>query len=145
MLLVPNKEYNKYLVPSALENGTEFSVKVSYSIRAIMYIDENENFIRISSQITKDWFDSKLIFKNLKKHPKNLVHSEEQNSIWTPWIVDLKTDTKEKCKRGTEQEVFEIISNDDDIFKFNSLTNYENAFLYEVCKKNLTLFLLEVN
>ena len=104
-----------------------------------MYIDEIENFIRISFQNTKDWFDSKLIFKNLKKHPKNLVHSEEQNSIWTPWIVDLNTDTEEKCKRGTEQEVFEIISNDDDMFEFNSLTNYENAFLYQVCK-NLNFF-----
>ena len=97
-----------------------------------MYINENENFIRASFKIIKEWFDSKLTFQNLKKDSRNLINPTERDAVWIPWIWDLKIDTEEKCNRGTDKEVFEILSNDDYMFQYNSITQHQNAYLFEV-------------
>ena len=52
-----------------------------------MYIDESENFIRTSYKLLKQWFDSKLIFQNLKTDAKNLVIPQDQDEIWIPYLT----------------------------------------------------------
>ena len=97
-----------------------------------MYINENEHFIRASFKIIKEWFDSKLTFQNLKKDSRNLINPTERDAVWIPWIWDLKIETEEKCTRGTDKEVFEVHSNDDYMFQYNSITQHQNAYLFEV-------------
>ena len=102
------------------------------SLRTIIYIDEYENFIRTSYRLLKEWFDSKLIFQNLKTDTKNLVNPQDKDEIWIPYLIELRSESEEKCKRGTDKEVFEVLSNDDNVFEHNSINQHENAFLFEV-------------
>ena len=47
-LVVPNVGYNKNLIPLPMKGDQHFYVNVSYNIKHILYIDENENIIRIT-------------------------------------------------------------------------------------------------
>ena len=100
--------------------------------RTIIYIDESENFIRTSYKLLKQWFDSKLIFQNLKTDAKNLVIPQDQDEIWIPYLIELRSESEEKCKRRTDEEVFEVLSNDDNIFEYNRISQHQNAFLFQV-------------
>ena len=108
------------------------------SLRTIIYIDEYENFIRTSYRLLKEWFDSKLIFQNLKTDTKNLVNPQDKDEIWIPYLIELRSESEEKCKRGTDKEVFEVLSNDDNVFEHNSINQHENAFLFEVFQISVT-------
>ena len=131
-LIKPTIGYNRYLVPPPIKNETILSVEMSYTIRSIIYIDENENFIRTSFKLRKEWFDSKLIYKNLKTNSKNLVDPKDHNAIWIPWILELKSESEDKCKRGADNEIFEVLSNTNNVYEYNSISQYENAFLFKV-------------
>ena len=66
-LVVPSVGYNKNLIPPPLPGDQTLYVNVSYNFKHILYIDEIENFMRITFNLQKDWYSSFLTFQNLKK------------------------------------------------------------------------------
>ena len=64
-LVVPNVGYNKLLTPPPLPGDQHLYVNVSYNFKNILYIDEDENFIRITYELKKDWFD--IIYRNISQ------------------------------------------------------------------------------
>ena len=55
-LVVPSVGYNKNLIPPPLPGDKTLYVNVSYDFKHILYIDEVENFMRITYNVQKDWY-----------------------------------------------------------------------------------------
>ena len=106
-------------------------VNISYNFKKILYIDENENFIRISTNLQKDWYDSLLTFQNLKMEKVNSVFQDDMNMIWIPMITMKNIENAEKEKKADNEEIFKVVPNDEFKFQQNSKTNYQNALLFE--------------
>ena len=47
-MVVPSLGYNKNLIPPPIGDNQDLFVNVSYNIKHILYIDEVENFMRIT-------------------------------------------------------------------------------------------------
>ena len=130
--VLPNIGYNKLLNPPPLPGDEYFYINVSLDYREILYIDEEEGFVRITHSLQKDWYDSLLTYQNLKKHQPNLISEADKNLIWTPWVTFKNIENKDKTKRTDEPEVFKVVPNKNFHYKHNTKTDNFNAFLFEV-------------
>ena len=66
--MVPNVGYNKNLKPLPMKGDQHFYVNVSYNIKHILYIDEDENFIRITyNLLVRQFFDFSKLEKGQSK------------------------------------------------------------------------------
>ena len=106
-------------------------VNISYNFKKILYIDENENFIRISTNLQKDWYDSLLTFQNLKMEKVNSVFQDDMNMIWIPMITMKNIENAEKEKKADNEEIFKVVPNDDFEFQHSSNTSYQTALLFK--------------
>ena len=139
---MPTLGYNKNLIPPPLQGDQFLYVNISYNFKKILYIDENENFIRISTNLQKDWYDSLLTFQNLKMEKVNSVFQDDMNMIWIPMITMKNIENAEKEKKADNEEIFKVVPNDEFKFQQNSKTNYQNALLFEElnCKSSFHSF-----
>ena len=129
--MVPIVGYNKNLIPPKMPGEQNFYVNLSYDFKKILFIDEDENFIRITSNLQKDWFDSQLTFQNLNENKVNEIFQDDRNMIWSPWLTMKNIENVEKEKRADNEEIFKVNPNPEFHFKHNSKTNYQNAILFE--------------
>ena len=106
-------------------------INVSYDFKDILYIDEVEDFIRVTYTIQKEWYNSLLTFQNLKETSENLIYQDDKDIIWTPWIDANNVESLDKEKRANSKEIYKVVPNEDFNFKHNSKTNYQNALLFE--------------
>ena len=131
-MVVPDIGYNKHLVPFPIKGDTIFYVNVSYEIKRILFIDENENFMRLIYNIQKDWHDRMLTFQNLKKDRINSIFEEDKSEIWSPWVNERNVEKLDKASQTLNEEIFQVVPNEKFKFKHNSKTIYENANLFKV-------------
>ena len=129
---MPNIGYNKLLPPPPLTGDEYFYINVSFDIQQILYIDEEENFIRITHTLQKEWYDSLLTYKNLKKNKINLISQDDEKMIWYPWVTSKNIENNKKYQRTDEAGIFQIVPNQEFHFTHNSKTINQNAFLFEV-------------
>ena len=122
--------YNKQLAPAPLPGDQHFYINVSIDFRQILYIDEVENFIRITFSLQKDWYDSSLTFQNLKRDKVNLIPQDDRNMIWDPLITSTNVESADKEKKTGE--IYKVVPNNKFIFNFNNKTEIHNAFLFKV-------------
>ena len=106
-------------------------INVSYDFRNILYIDEEENFIRITLNVQKDWYNSFLTFQNFKKDSVNLIFEDDKNMIWTPWIVCKNLENKDKEVRADSEEIFKVVPNEDFYYMHNSINYFQNSLLFK--------------
>ena len=106
-------------------------VNISYDFRHILYIDEVENFMRITYNLQKDWYSSLLTFQNLKRDTDNLIFEEDKKNIYVPWLVSKNVENEHKVQKTDSEEIFKVVPNQDFVFKYNSKSHYQNAFLFE--------------
>ena len=131
-LVVPSVGYNKLLTPPPLPGDKYLFVNVSYNFRNILYIDEDENFIRITYELTSEWYDSSLTFQNLKINTGNIITQEDMDMIWEPYIImKNKENMKKEIRTDKKHEKFQVVPNEDFNFTRNSKTNYHNAILFQ--------------
>ena len=133
-LVVPSVGYNKFLPPPPMAGDKYLYLNVSYDIRHILYIDEAENFIRITYNLQKDWYDSLLTYQNLKKNSINLIFKEDKELIWTPWVNSDNMEGVDKERRASDVEILKVVPNDNFKFKHSLKTSYHNALLFKVIK-----------
>ena len=133
-LVVPSIGYNKFLVPPPLEMNQQLRINISYDFKMILYIDEEENFMRVNFNLQKEWYNSFLTFQNLKQHSDNLIFSDDRDMIWIPWITTINLENKGKCKQTEEIEKLKIARDEYQSFQYNSLSINENAFLFKARK-----------
>ena len=120
--------YNKQLAPSPLPGDQHFYINVSIDFRQILYIDEVENFIRITFSLQKDWYDSSLTFQNLKRDKVNLIPQDDRNMIWEPLITSTNVESADKEKKTGE--IYKVVPNSKFFFNINNKTEINNAFLF---------------
>ena len=123
--------YNKLLAPPPLPGNKYIHVNISLNFRKILYIDEVENFIRITFLQKKEWYDSLLTYQNLKRDKVNLISEEDKAIIWIPFITYKNIENAAKAKRTDEPDLFKVVPNEEFYFKHNSKTDNQNAFLFE--------------
>ena len=129
--VVTNVGYKKLQTPPPLPGDKYFFLNVSMDFRQILYIDEEENFFRITFSIQKDWFDPYLTFQNLKRDKVNLIPNNDRNLIWDPWITSINIENAEKEKKQDKLEIYKIVPNLEFLFKNSRKTEIHNAFLFE--------------
>ena len=132
--VVTNIGYNKLLTPPPLPGDKYLHVNVSLDFRQILYIDEEESFLRITHSVQKNWYDSLLTYQNLKKDKVNLISQDDKNMIWNPWITYKNVENADKTKITGEAEKFKVVPNEEFLFKHNSKTDNLNALLFEVSR-----------
>ena len=124
--------YNKFLVPPPLKTNNQLRLNISYDFKMILYIDEEQNFMRVNFNLQKEWYNSFLTFQNLKQLTDNLIYSDDRNMIWIPWIETINLEHEKKCKKTEEAEKLKIVRNGNQSFLYNSLSINQNAFLFDV-------------
>ena len=105
MLVVPPVGYNKFLVPSPLDLQKKLSVNISIDIQKILYIDEVEQFIRMTLTLSKYWFNEHLTFQNLKQAGLNQIFHDDREIVWIPFIEFNTMEHTNKCERTQKQEI----------------------------------------
>ena len=131
-MVVPSIGYNKNIIPPPMPGDEIMYVNVSYHFEHILYIDEEESFIRLTFNMDKSWCDSSLTFQNLKKDQINSIFLDDKNIIWSPWITDKNVRNVDMSIRADDEETFKVVPNTEFNFKYNSKTNSHNALLFEV-------------
>ena len=130
-LVIPSIYYDKSRTPPPMPGDKYLYVNYSYNIERILYIDEEHNFITISFNLQKDWYDNSLTFQNLKKDKDNLIPQDDKDMIWKPWATDKNIRNVDMKGRADEEEIFKVVQNDDFKFQHNSKSNYQSALIFE--------------
>ena len=129
-LVVPFVGYNKFLVPTSTDIQQRLSVNISLDFQRILYIDEEEHFIRMTLTLTKYWYNEHLTYQNLKQGAVNQVFQDDKDTIWIPFIEFRSAENVNKCVRTEKEEVLKIVPNTNFRHEQNALTERENAFLF---------------
>ena len=89
--------YNKDISPPTLRNVGLVNIDVSIVMDTILKIDEIDEVFYLSFILVTQWFDSRLIYNNLKrKIDLNVLTPSQQVSIWSPQMIFDNTKTKKK-------------------------------------------------
>ena len=129
-LVVPPVGYNKFLVPTSADIHQRLSVNISLDFQRILYIDEEEHFIRVTLTLTKYWYNEHLTYQNLKQEAVNQIFQDDKESIWIPFIEFRDQENVDKCLRTEKEEVLKIVPNVNFRHEPNALTERDNAFLF---------------
>ena len=124
--------FNKFLIPQPIGNDRSLFINVSFNIREIVYINEEQQFIRTKKEVFKEWFNSYLTFQNLKQNATNLINNDDRNLMWFPSFSDINVEDKKKCIQTKEVELLKVVPPKDFKFSLNSNTEPLNAFLFKV-------------
>ena len=124
--------FSKFLIPPPIGNDKQLFINVSFNIREIVYINEEQQYIRTKKEVFKEWFNSYLTFQNLKQNATNLINSDDRNLMWFPSFSDVNVEDKKKCVQTKEVELLKVVPHKDFKFSLNSYTEPLNAFLFQV-------------
>ena len=113
--LIRRQGYKKELTPLP-ESGLNVSVNFSFNIHDILQVNEHSNTFSVKESHTRTWFDSRLMYKHLKKDSgmkMNTLLDEESESIWFPYVVFNNIRNIEDVKKTDVPDIHEVIPNDD--------------------------------
>ena len=86
------KSYNKAI--SSSNNISNLNTTVE--ILNILSINENEGKIRVTMSLIMEWYDSRLLFFNLKDKPElNMLEEKEVDLIWKPEVAYVNVEQKD--------------------------------------------------
>ena len=112
--LIIRQGYKKELTPHP-EMGQDVPVKFSLNILDILEINELTGVFSVKFSLTREWFDSRLMFKNIKKDPgmqMNTLLVEESEAIWFPYLEFKNLREKEDIKVTDVSDIQKVLPND---------------------------------
>ena len=130
-LFVKSLGYHKFLVPPPNVKGDKLNLNMSINIIEILEINEIQNYVQIKFGITREWFDIKLTYQNIKKYGNNLISLSDINSIWKPWIPFENMGSRDKDLNTDTIDTLRIIPNTGFNFSVSSNTDMNNNYLFE--------------
>ena len=93
-----------YLIPALAIKEEKAIVIMHIDIISILAISEVSEIFTVKFQLSIEWKDQRLTFRNLKAdHFFNLVNIEEAESIWMPAIVFENTPSMRRSKVNVKQ------------------------------------------
>ena len=108
-------------------------MKIYFSCRETIYIDEEKKYMRLKEQNTKEWFNSYLTFQHIKENSlRNLVPQNDRDNMWLPIYSDINLYNNMPHKIRSPEEILRIIPQPNFNFIPNSKTDHNNARLFEV-------------
>ena len=147
--------YNKDISPPTLSNEGLVNIDVSIVMDTILKIDEIDEVFYLSFILVTQWFDSRLIYNNLKrKIDLNVLTPSQQVSIWSPQMIFDNTKSKKKStlkdatvrilpNKNFTYEKADIASTNN-VYLFNGIENkIEISQVYDIdfiCKYNMLLY-----
>ena len=123
--------YNKLLVPPPTHNQTKFELTISIIIDDVLDIDENNGYFKIKYSIYREWYNTHIQFKNLKKNPDdNLLADEDMERMWKPWMTFENIESKEENKVTDKSGKILIVANKLFEYKHSGKTFLHNTRLF---------------
>lgn len=129
-LIDQNVGYNKFLIPPPLPGDETLEVGASYNILNVLVINEEENSIKFMFNIKRFWYNSFLTYQNLKRSKDNIIFPDEKDEIWKPVFQHINMEHRGKCKQTEHPEIVKVIPNRGFNSTRNSVTAFNNAFLF---------------
>ena len=126
-IMTLSKGYDKKNPP--VKNMTSL---VSIKVYDIIDINELDMSYTVYFKVTMKWFDSRIIFRNLKaSHYENNLEDTELDKIWTPnlYIVGSKN-IYMKAQQGDKDIYVVVRINRNGLPKQNELSEIDEEFLY---------------
>ena len=97
--------YNKFLTPTP-DSGENLNIDITVTILDILKIDEVEGDFIIQLATKREWFDNRLTYQDLKNDRYlDKLSNEEQNSIWSPYLIFDNVANDEKLKLVGESNI----------------------------------------
>ena len=104
---------------------------VAIDIFKIHHISSEDNYISLTHEIQKTWYNKHLTYQNLEKNRENPIFDDDKTMLWTPFYSYINTKDGEKCKRTDLPEKYIVIPNNNLNHTKNSYTDSLNAFHYK--------------
>ena len=112
---------------------------MSFAMNTILNIDDVNGEFYISFTLKTQWFDSRLMFNNLKKREDlNVLSPAQYLSIWTPTLIFYNT--KSMLKSTLEDSIIKVIPNSNFTFETADLSR-DNNVNFQVSSLTLSFFL----
>ena len=101
--LITKEGYKKFLTP-APDDGSELVVNVSILLNDILEINEFTGTFKVKLSLTRDWYDRRLSYKNLKNNSANSLSKKEAKAVWWPDLNFVNIESKEESVEKTDIE-----------------------------------------
>ena len=144
--LVLQHGYNKKVPPHGpkpRKNNEEkrLPVKVSLTLQKVIAIKEVDYSISFKFKITLRWFENRVTYQNLKKHPtNNLLTQEEVKMLWLPLVIYWNTDQDKTTRLGRIWEwKTDILVQREGGAKRNSLEDIDEAEIFKGSENSLRM------
>ena len=130
-IVVPDVGYNKLLVPPPRKEEEKLQVKLLVNIINILEINEVEESLTIRSLITRQWYDKRLTYHNLKENENfNTLSIADQNILWYPSIQFDNVASGDQWTENDLRSSFSISRDSRYDFKRADITSLNNVYLY---------------
>ena len=118
------------------EQNKELSVciNISFILEDILDVNEVDESFVTKVVIQREWFDSRLTFKNLKQHHYlNALSEKDRELIWSPKVVYQNIKNVEKVKRVFDAShlVWNVIRNKENVFQLGDISQTQNQHIYK--------------
>ena len=75
------------------------------TLKKVVAIEEEEHSISFKFQISMEWKENRVTYRNLKKDwTINTVHEQDVQSLWLPLVIYTNTDQQETTRLGEKWE-----------------------------------------
>ena len=106
-------------------------VSSNFEIINLLHIDEEKQRFKIIEKNTKWWYDSTLIFQNLKLERENFIFNDDRENLWIPMIEEINMENIDHCQRTPRREILKVLPNSKLEHKKSPLTEVDNFYLFE--------------
>ena len=131
--------YTKEIPPTVTEGRgaktriTPVQVVVSMTLQKVVTIEEEEHSISFKFQISMDWKENRVTYRNLKEEwTINTVREEDVKMLWLPLVIYTNTDQQETTRLGEKWEwstIMHVLREGD--HSRNSFAEVEEAYVFK--------------
>ena len=126
--------YNKFLTPPPENRDENLRINISIKIVDILNIDEVAEAFTTRVSIQREWFDSRLTYRNLKTNQAlNALDADDRAAIWYPSVVYWNTahDENIKATGHKQHEVWSLRRNLNYSYYHGDSSDSHNVHLFD--------------
>ena len=138
-IVVPDIGYNKLLVPpTTRKDQGHLKVRLLIQIINLLEINEVEESFTVRLDITREWYDERLTYHNLKENGNsNTLSIADQKILWYPSILFENVASSNQWAENKDRSSFSIVRDLQYDYQRADITIINNVFLYEGSQNNL--------
>ena len=129
-LVSPATGYDMFLTPPPIPPSDTLRVNMTLDIIDIVNIDQVKGLFYTLISVRTLWFDSELIYINLKEESQRNVLNEESKLLWSPSIVYAPVENTEKIKAMQDFTSWKVVATNTSDYTLMEETETMNGFKY---------------